>query len=171
LTDESDSCNVNSVKTIVIEDDLYAHLLSHTREIGESASSIIRRLIGLSEVKGKTALEIHDAFDFLKTPQLFRHLTNTQRFLFILSWAYRKHPEQFERVLLLEGRRRRYFAKDAASLNERGSSVNPRPIPDSPFWVSTNNSTAMKMQILADVFDMLGYDRDEVRVMLGTVLT
>lgn len=158
------------MKTIVIDDDIYAHLLSHTQEIGESATSILRRLLGLNTQASKSSSDVQEAFDFLKRPELFRHMNNSQRFLFILSWAFRKHERDFAKVLAIEGNRRKYFARDPETLLKSGSSVNPRQIPDSPFWVITNNSTAKKCEMLSDVFQMLGYEPDDTSAVLRIAL-
>lgn len=166
LTDESDSSITSAVKTIVIDDDVYVHLLSHTQEIGESATSILRRLLGLNAKMARTSSDVQETFNFLKQPELFRHMNNSQRFLFILSWAFRKHEKDFKKVVTIEGNRRKYFAPDPETLLRSGSSVNPRQIPDSPFWVITNNSTAKKCEMLSDVFRMLGYQPEDTNVML-----
>jgi negative modulator of initiation of replication len=158
------------VKTIVIDDDLYAFLLTQTQEIGEGASSIIRRLVGLSPKPGKPAAEINERFDFLRQPELYQHMNNVQRFLFLLGWAYRKHPDKFDIVTTIGGNRRKYFARDSVTLEKSGSSVNPRPIGDSPYWVITNNSTAKKMEMLSDVFRMLGYADEDTSAMLRMML-
>jgi negative modulator of initiation of replication len=154
------------MKTIVIDNDIYAHLLSHTQEIGESATSILRRLLGLGSQTARTSSEIQEVFDFLKRPELFRHMNNSQRFLFILSWTFRKHEKDFAKVIFIEGNRRKYFAREPETLLKSGSSVNPRQIPDSPFWVITNNSTAKKCEMLSDVFRMLNYQPEDTNAML-----
>ncbi len=154
----------------MVEDDVYAHLVKNTQELGESASSILRRLLGLNARGGKAQGEIQETFDFLKNPELFMHMNNTQRFLYILSWAYRRDPEKFNQVTVVEGTRRKYFAPNSASLLASGRSVNPRQIPDSPFWVITNNSTAKKFEILSEVFGVLGYDPQDTSAMLLQVL-
>ena len=38
------------MKKIEIDEELYAYIASHTQHIGESASTILRRLLGLSPV-------------------------------------------------------------------------------------------------------------------------
>jgi negative modulator of initiation of replication len=159
------------VKTVVVDDELYGYLLNHTQEIGESASAILRRLLGLREGVSRPPGQLEQTFDFLKTPELFRHMNNAQRFLFILSWLYRRHPEDFEKVLLIEGNKRKYFADNSQSLLERGRSVNPRQIPDSPYWVITNNSTAKKHEMLIEVFRMLGYEVADASAVLALLLS
>lgn len=162
------------MKTILIDDDLYSHLVSQTQEIGESASSILRRLLGLKpgSYGGQASREeLLGVFDFLQRWEQYRHLTRAKKFLHILSWAYGKHPQEFEKVLLIEGNRRKYFARDEKTLVESGSSTNPRPIPDSPFWVITNSSTAKKAEILSEVFRLLGYEAEHVQAMLRECLS
>ena len=39
------------MKRIDIDDDLYAYIASHTRQIGESASDILRRLLDVSSTE------------------------------------------------------------------------------------------------------------------------
>lgn len=157
------------MKTIVIDDDLYSFLVSHTQEIGESAASILRRLLGLKSGSYGSQTSRDDlikTFDFLQHWEQFRHLTGAKKFLHILSWAYRKHPDTFQRVLSIEGNRRKYFARDEKTLLESGSSTNPRPIPDSPYWVITNNSTAKKSEIISDVLRLLGYEDEQIHALV-----
>lgn len=158
------------MKTIIVNDHIYSHLLNHTREIGESASSILCRLLGLNGTPEKTSLDIQKVFSFLKRPELFRSKNNAGKFLFILAWIYRNHENDFDKVITIEGSRRKYFAFDPKTLLKSGSSVNPRQIPDSPFWVITNNSTAKKCEILFDVLQMFGYEADDINAMLRIVL-
>lgn len=161
------------MRTIAIDDDLYGHLVSQTQDIGESASSILRRLLGLKPgaYGGQASRrELIDTFDFLAHWEQVRHFTNARKFLHILSWAHGKHDADFDKALLVEGNRRKYFARDQKTLLNSGVSTNPRPIPDSPFWVITNNSTMKKAEILSEVFRLLGYDPQLVQAMLHQCL-
>ena len=156
------------MKTIVVDDELYSFLLRHTQEIGESASSIIRRLVGLDARPEEAGPNVQEVFTFLKSPELYSHMTKAQKFLFILSWAFQKHPTEFEKVLFVQGHKRKYFAQDPEILIQSGESTNPRQIPSSPFWVITNSSTAKKAEILSDVFRLLGYSPAQTQAMLRT---
>ncbi|HTJ79831.1 MAG TPA: hypothetical protein VL357_12620 [Rariglobus sp.] len=157
------------MKTILIDDELYAYLVGNTKEIGESASAILRRLLGLNTPAGlsSSGFDPAEKFDFLKDWESLRHLTQTRKFLHILAWAHRKHPQDFAKLLTIEGSRRKYFAQDAEILRSSGANTNPRPIPDSAYWVITNSSTAKKAEILSEVFRLLGYPADEVQAMLA----
>jgi len=76
---------------------------------------------------------------------------------------HKHHPEKFDKVLLLNGRKRRYFAKTEKELEESGSSVMPKRIPDSPYWVFTNSPTELKKQVITDVMRVLGYEPSVIR--------
>jgi negative modulator of initiation of replication len=157
------------MKTVLIDDDLYSYLVGHTQEIGESASSILRRLLGLQRGHyGNEASqeEVLKTFDFLRDWDQYCHLTLTKKFLHILAWAYQQHEKEFEKACTIEGAKRKYFATDAKVLLDSGRSTNPRPIPDSPYWVVTNNSTAKKAEILSDLLRLLGYKPESIHALL-----
>lgn len=158
------------MRTIEIEDDVYLYLLSQAKEIGEDASSILRHLLGLK--KDKIPVEPHnglgEVFDFLVDPN-YRILSNAvKKFLFILSWAYKKNLPQFDKITMIQGNRRKYFSKEKFDLEQSGSSVQPKQIPGSPYWVITNNDTPKKKVILYEVLTVLGYDETEIKKALDT---
>ncbi|OBX06002.1 replication initiation regulator SeqA [Gallibacterium genomosp. 3] len=74
------------------------------------------------------------------------------RFLSILSVLYRANPEGFANATeVSQGRSRVYFSLEVAEIEASGSSVNPKQIPKSPFWVATNNNTGRKLNMLESV--------------------
>ncbi|MFC0323180.1 replication initiation negative regulator SeqA [Gallibacterium melopsittaci] len=74
------------------------------------------------------------------------------RFLSILSVLYRASPEGFSSATeVSQGRSRVYFSLEVAEIEASGSSVNPKQIPKSPFWVATNNNTGRKLNMLESV--------------------
>jgi negative modulator of initiation of replication len=91
------------------------------------------------------------------------------RFLFILSWLHKRHSKDFAKVLDIRGRSRRYFATSANALEESGTSVNPQKIPNSSYWVVTNNDTPKKGRILYSVAYRLGYPPGDA-IRLGEAL-
>lgn len=71
------------------------------------------------------------------------------RFLNILSVLYRANPESFAQATeTLQGRTRVYFARDEGTLLMTGNHTKPKQIPDTPYWVITNNNSARKMLML-----------------------
>lgn len=166
------------MKKIEIDEELYAYIAAHTQHIGESASTILRRLLGLSPTAlqessvsepmasaAKTAVRTHTAgtsvLDVLDRADIAAQKGAVGRFLFILSLLHRCHVEQFAQVLEIRGRNRLYFANSEQELLAAGNSTNPKQIPGSPYWVVTNNNTTKKKSILTAVATEMGYDSSE----------
>jgi len=167
------------MKTIEIEEDVYEHLLRNAISIGETASDILRRLLSLPSSgpdnieirsKRKKTYSNHDTDKILSYSQteLSECLTDPHfraqssvlgRFLFILGWIYRRNPNEFSKVLTISGRSRKYFGRSSEELEQSGRSVMPQRIPDSPYWVTTNNDTPKKRRVLEDVLRVLEYSR------------
>ena len=169
------------MKSIEIDDDLYIFIASQTQHIGESASEILRRLVmpespvaGTSGLTNVNTTTVPTASQLGVNETTFLHIDQEKlselskivdRFLYILAAMYRVHNEHFELVLQVQGPHSLYFAKDKASLIAVRSSTNPKQIPDSSFWVVSNNNTARKVSILAEVAEVLGYsttDKDRL---------
>ncbi len=153
------------MKRIEVEDDLYAYIASHTQQIGESASDILRRLLGL-DVATETAEQspekaTESVFNRLNQQDVNVQKSVVARFLYILSMLHRSHPQQFEQVLTIRGRDRQYFARSEEALLTSGNSTNPKAIPGSPYWVVTNNNTTKKKSMLTQVAEQLGYSAAE----------
>lgn len=149
------------MKTINVDDDIYRFIASHTEQIGESASDILRRLLKLtpppaqphSELTPATTQELQG---LLESPD-FKFLQPLNKFLAILGWAYEQQPEEFEKVLSIQGRDRLYFAKSEQEITRSGRSTQPKKIPDSPYWVMTNSPTRQKADLIRQVLKLLGF--------------
>lgn len=160
------------MRTIEIAEDVYAHLLANTSYIGEDASSILRRLLGLTpsaengqspkpagvsdEASAKLAA-------YISGPEVLALGTATGKFLRILAFAYEIKPEDFEKVLKISGRSRNYFAQSMEAIERSGRSTHPRRIGKSPYWVVTNADTDQKRDILRRALTVLGFDPEVVR--------
>jgi negative modulator of initiation of replication len=192
------------MKKIDIDDELYQYIASNTQSIGESASTILRRLLNLSdganapvETTTKTEQEtpvvevqeqakqesspepsdenVEEAtqtvtastqvkgnvFNVLNKEELAMQKGVVGRFLFILAALYRTHKNDFANVLEIKGRDRVYFATSKEALLESGSSMNPKNITDTEYWVMTNSNTTRKKMMLHEVALCLGYSADE----------
>jgi negative modulator of initiation of replication len=170
------------MKTITVGDDIYDHLLKNVSTIGEDASSILRRLLHVPQNHPVTAPhttrsgqpEIVKQGTQAATTGVAECLTHSRfhvereavgRFLFVLGWLHQRHPDKFHCVLDLCGRKRKYFAHSADELEASGESVNAQRVPDSKYWVITNNDTPKKKRILADVMRLLGYAAGDIDQM------
>ncbi len=189
-----------NMKQIDIDDELYQYIASNTQSIGESASTILRRLLNLSGEKIQTAnVELNqnnqtaittntllsaeqvaeptkvkapdavtpvkqksaNVFNILNKEELAMQKGVVGRFLFILSAFYRTHKTDFSAVLEIKGRDRVYFATSKEDLVNSGSSMNPKNITDSEYWVMTNSNTTRKKMMLHEVALCLGYSAEQ----------
>ena len=167
------------MKYIEVNEELYRLIASKTEKIGESASEILRRLLGLEinaietaqkdepEIISQPSLEtknvrvtdnprftdLHFALD---KDELSAAKGAVGRFLFILEEVYLASPESFAQVLKIQGRDRLYFATSKQSLLKASESANPKEIGKSGYWVTTNNNTAKKRTILTEVLQQYG---------------
>lgn len=159
-------------RTIEIDEDVYQHILSNTVEIGEGATSILRRLLGLARGAGGEPAEPESEKPdtplsaFLNSADFRRHRNVKDRFLAILGQLHRDAGTDFAAVLEVQGRKRIYFARTPEKIANSGTSVAPGRIPDSPYWVTTNTSTSYKQTILRRVMVTLGYDDPTIREAL-----
>ena len=186
------------MKTITVDDELYAFIASQTKHIGESASDILRRILieemGLtkgvnshvdvtkpaqvtkavreinkvkksesvkpepqkSELSGKV-VDATSLFSLLNEEQFKQPMSKVERFLMMLGALHQTHPQRFDTVLEIKGKGRLYFAQSKDALLKSGSSTNPKAIPDSSFWVVTNNNTDKKCTMLLKTAEVLGY--------------
>lgn len=173
------------MKTIQIEEDLYQYIASQTQNIGESASEILRRLllgdskaptppiVVTSDLAAETAITdvVNESvkksqaetsvFNLINKEEIATQKGAVGRFLFLLSALHRAHPDNFIQVLEVKGRERNYFATSAEELEAHGSSIKPKSIPESSFWVVTNNNTPRKKLIINEVAIALGYDQQQ----------
>lgn len=179
------------MKNIEIDEELYQYIVSNTQAIGESASSILRRLLSLegsnttsniqehavNSAKEETPSELPDnletaedvipsvsresVFNFINKEELAMQRGAVGRFLLILAALYRANSDTFKVVTEICGRDRLYFARSEAELAASGSSTKPKQIPDSPFWVMTNSNTTRKKMMLTKAAISLGYDVEE----------
>ncbi len=168
------------MKTIEIDDELYQYIAGQTQKIGESASEILRRLLlgdvaapvpAVAEVATSAAPAVINSniFDLINKQDLQAESSVVGRFLFILSALARAHKKQFSKVLDIKGRNRLYFGRSAEELSEAGSSTNPKPIPNTEFWVITNSNTTRKKMMLTETAIKLGYseqDAERIRDLL-----
>ncbi|MFY8275066.1 replication initiation negative regulator SeqA [Pseudoalteromonas sp. SSDWG2] len=178
------------MKKIEIDDELYQYIASNTQSIGESASTILRRLLNLQSIDAqptdKPVVEEQkqeteaitqeqppvqqsqsqrSVFDILNKEELAMQKGVVGRFLFILAAFHRSHKATFDRVLSIKGRDRRYFATSKEELQASGSSLNPKNIEDSPYWVMTNSNTTRKKMMLHEVALELGYSKEQAEII------
>ncbi|MDQ2191676.1 MULTISPECIES: replication initiation negative regulator SeqA [unclassified Vibrio] len=180
------------MKTIEVDEDLYRYIASQTQHIGESASDILRRLLNvdgkvsaaavvqvstepkgivvskdavqeiqIDSVKEMRSLLISDEFSALKKA--------IDRFMLVLSTLYRIDPVSFAEATLVKGRKRMYFADNEQTLLASGQTTKPRAIPNTPFWVITNNNTSRKQQMIEQLMVLMNFPSDIIEKVTHSI--
>lgn len=198
------------MKYIEVDEELYRYIASKTEQIGESASSILRRLLGFSVDSNDTLppkvishpgndsssmakMVVHknnqfvssiimpekaigpattDPFSFadlISEKSLSQKQKAVERFIFILECLYTQFPNTFSNVLNIKGRDRIYFAKSKKALTEVRDTTNPKEIGNSGYWVTTNNNTAKKRNIVLEALELFGCDHEQAQELANRI--
>ncbi|MFB2815609.1 replication initiation negative regulator SeqA [Shewanella sp. LZH-2] len=174
------------MKYIEVDEELYRHIASKTERIGESASDILRRLLGLSvnaiepaqpqaisqpsletatpepsfTPQAEPSVSVADFNQLVDEHRLEQQKGAVGRFLFLLESLYQLNKPQFAQILQIQGRDRLYFARSREELLKASATANPKEIGQTGFWVTTNNNTAKKRAILAEALVQFGCDAE-----------
>lgn len=111
----------------------------------------------------------HELMPDLSNPAFAQYHAAVDKMLYILGAAYRLKPDTFEKVLLLQGRGRRYFAKSAMEIRNSGKSTQPRNIPGTEYWVMTNSPTPQKRDLTEKVLRLLGFSQNAVKDAVAAI--
>lgn len=153
------------MKTIQIDNEVYSGLLENVSDFGETPNSVLRRLLRLEGDARSEGSEKSPEISALLESMEFRLAKGVVgRFLLILSWLHQRNPNEFHLVENVKGRGRIYFAESAELLKQSGKSVNPKKIPESPYWVISTTPTDLKQDILENVMKLLRCDEDSIRL-------
>jgi negative modulator of initiation of replication len=82
------------------------------------------------------------------------------RFMLVLSTLYSIDSVSFSEAMQVKGRKRVYFADNEQTLLESGKTTKPKAIPNTPFWVITNNNTSRKQQMIEQVMVRMNFPSD-----------
>ena len=165
------------MKTIEVEDDVYRFIAAQTKDIGEPATSILRRLLGiggqprdlLSAKTSATPTQSHELAQLLSQPIFSSSSTAVSRMLRIFKEAHAQKSNGFEKVLQIQGRNRAYFARSAQEILKSGRSTQPREIDGTGYWVMTNSPTHQKQQMVREVLEALGYSPAAVKAAVAVI--
>lgn len=146
------------MKTIEVEDDVYEHILRKSKFIGEGATSILRRELGMEKAGADASPQDAALSAYLQTPAFLLTTTATDRYLAVLGHAHSQDKEKFGVLFTLPGGNKRvYFAKSQKEILDSGTSTHPRQIPGTKFWALTNMDTKQKKERLSVALRALGY--------------
>jgi len=180
------------MKTIEVDDELYAYIASHTRHIGESASDILRRMLKFSaasqpatpvskEVRAsnvvaeaKTVAPVKDKVravrELLLSDEYAEQKKAVNRFLLVLTTLYSLDNKAFaEATESLHGRTRVYFAADERTLIQNGNQTKPKQVPGTPYWVITNTNTGRKCSMVEHIMQSMQFPAELIEKVCGTI--
>ena len=151
------------MKTVQIEDDVYTYIAARTVEIGEPATSILRRLLnipkqGKPEIGLPTSNPKHELARLLSESTFTRPTTAVYRMLRIFQEVFNQRPTDFHKLLEIRGRDRLYFSKTKEEMLKSSKTSQPHEIDGTGFWVMTNSPTYQKRRLVGDVLRMLDYN-------------
>lgn len=148
--------------------------LSAPQEVTSEPTEIVETPVSepaVSSEKAEPAIPatpVGDLLSQVSKSHLAQFDKRVDQFLYILQQIFLQQPEQFAKVETIVGKNRKYFAKSKEALLKSGSSTNPKAIPDSGYWVVTNNNTAKKLAMLSQVLQILGYEDKVVKTVTET---
>ncbi|WP_104399432.1 replication initiation negative regulator SeqA [Vibrio penaeicida] len=177
------------MKTIEVDEDLYRYIASQTQHIGESASDILRRLLMADKAKavetpapavngivvskdaGKDSAV--DGVKVLRSLLISDEFAGKDkaidRFMLVLSTLHGIHNHNFAEATQVKGRTRVYFANNEDTLLASGKTTKPRQIPNTPFWVITNNNTNRKRQMVDQLMTRMGFQGDLIEKVCNAI--
>lgn len=172
-----------------LDDDIVDYLKSQVADFGETPSTVLRRLLRLPPLVQPGTSPRSPAPPVSPPPvpagtarahvtvtpfELSQADTAIDRLMLILSKLYLFYRDRFDRVTRVQGRTRLYFSRSRQELEEAGTSVAPRMIPGTPYFIVTNLSDERKREILEQALSEFGYPlpkRLEIVALLNTANT
>ena len=91
------------------------------------------------------------------------------RFMLVLSSLYQIDKPSFAEATQVKGRTRVYFAENEQVLLASGKTTKPRAIPETPFWVITNNNTNRKRQMVDQLMTRMGFQVELIEKVCGSI--
>jgi negative modulator of initiation of replication len=167
------------MKIIDIEDDVLAALEKQVRGFNDTPSAVIRRLLEQAArpetgMKKEPAIQTNNhttnPFTPLVTSPAYLMANAGGRYLQILAFLRKLHGDQeFARLETIRFGGRVYFARDPQTIENSGSSTNPKPIPGSTVFALSTLSNAAKRKIITDVLRLFKYHPTVVGAVVGTL--
>lgn len=111
----------------------------------------------------------HELTAALNDPAFLQNHAAVDKMLHLLSAAQKLKPDAFEKILVVQGRNRRYFAKSSKEISDSGKSTQPRNIPGTNYWAMTNSPTPQKAEMLGYALRAMGFSPNAVKDAVATI--
>jgi len=156
-------------------DETHRALLSQVEDFGETAETVIRRLLKLdggtlpfveeinaAPLKGESVLS-------LTRQNGFQDITAKQRYLRILAKISEDDPENLNPFLGKKFGKRIQLSGEKEEIEMSGKSTFPEQIPGTELWAVTNLSNRSKRDILSVIMRHLEYPSEVFEAVLGSL--
>jgi negative regulator of replication initiation len=170
------------MKTIQIEDEVFAVLESRVRGFSDTPNEVIKRLLESSAADDSSLTKpksdkISSSNNSSKISAIV-HLVQSPEYLMgdakgryfaVLEFLYHQQKDKFS-VLEQYGRGKRIiFARDAKTIEESGNSTFPQRIPNTPYYAVTNLPNSRKRKILEGALGIFHYPSAEIGLVLKSI--
>ena len=172
----------NTMKTIQIEDNVFAILESKGRGFNDSPNEVIKRLLAESGIiknlsQAKPKLDVTPSNNLPNVSAIIQLIQGPQylmgdakrKYFAVLEFLYRQHESKFSTLEQYGRGKRIIFARDAKTIEESGSSTFPQKIPNTPYFAVTNLPNSRKRKILEDALRMFHYPSNEIELVLKSL--
>ncbi len=135
------------------------------------ASAAVKQGIVVSKEAGKSLkVDRVKVMRELLISDEFAQLTKAvERFLLVLTTLYKIDNDGFAQATDVKGRKRVYFADNEQTLLANGTTTKPKAIPNTPFWVITNNNTSRKRQMVEQVMAHMEFQPELIEKVKGSI--
>ena len=168
-----------NTRTITVEEDVFTEV-DKLATGPFSHSDVIRKLLNLnasrssidpSKTEPVSAATQHDSIiAFVQSPEYRRNYKGIDKYLAVLSWLYKHRPSEFAKVENFRRGSRVHFARSQKAIEESGNgAIHAKRIPDTPVWALSTLDNRTKRVILADMLHAVGFQQDEIRIVVGTI--
>ncbi len=163
------------MRTIEIDDDVFASLERRVCGFNDTPSSVIRRLLSQDTSPPPSKSPRPDGhadnpFSPLLTSPTYLVANAGSRYFQILAFLHKlQGEEQFAQLETYHLGNRVYFARDAQAIESRGRSTNPKPVPGTRFFALSTLSNAAKRKIIHDVLTTFNYSGSAIRAVVATL--
>ena len=177
------------MKTIEIDDDVYAFLERHISGFGDTPNNVLRRVLlpkislppprqsvpavnapSVSVAIGPSVqgprLPITDSklSEILNSAE-YRRSNGKEKYFTLLAFLERASPNGLLRLGVYSGRHRIYIANNALEIERSGTNTLPDKVPGTALFAATNLSNSMKRSILRHSLTRLGRSSSEIRAV------
>jgi negative modulator of initiation of replication len=142
-------------------------------EVSQEAAPVTKEPVGIVVSKDAGKTEKVDGVKAMRSLLISDEFAASNkaidRFMQILSSLYMVDKASFAEATQVKGRTRVYFADNEEVLLASGKTTKPRSIPNTPFWVITNNNTNRKRQMVDQLMTRMNFQTELIEKVCSSI--